>query len=81
MELHETFIITTSLTGRKIRSHPETGIFLYKSINWQKIEESEYLKKEPGFVIEPDVFLVVSCIDVSKYVYFCYAKVRILNKF
>ena len=59
----------------KVKAHPETGIFLYKSVRWKKIEESDYLKKIPGIVIEPDIFLIVPCLDIAIYVYLCYRKV------
>ena len=59
----------------KVKAHPETGIFLYKSVRWKKIEESDYLKKTPGIVIEPDIFLIVPCLDIAIYVYLCYRKV------
>ena len=52
----------------KIKTHPETGIFLYKSIKWKTLEKSDYLRKKPGHVVDPDLFLVVALLEVSKYV-------------
>ena len=59
----------------KIKTHPETGIFLYKSIKWKTLEKSDYLRKKPGHVVDPDLFLVVALLEVSKYVFLCYCKV------
>ena len=50
----------------KIKTHPETGIFLYKSIKWKTLEKSDYLRKKPGHVVDPDLFLVVALLEVSK---------------
>ena len=43
-----------------------------------KIEfiSDRYCPGKPGLVLDPDVFLVISCLEVSTYVYFCYKKVR-----
>ena len=45
-----------------------------------KIEfiSDRYCPGKPGLVLDPDVFLVISCLEVSTYVYFCYKKVNAL---
>ena len=73
-------LMTTSQCDKKyhkIKTHPETGIFLYKSIKWKTLEKSDYLRKKPGHVVDPDLFLVVALLEVSKYVFLCYCKVNI----
>ena len=35
----------------------------------------QYRPGKPKFVTRPDLFLIVSCLEVSAYVYFCYKKV------
>ena len=54
-----------------------------KNLNGDEVEikiefvevSPQYRPGKPKLVIRPDLFLIVSCLEVSAYVYFCYKKV------